>query len=58
MPRRKKSKPPRPRLGRVRVEAEARPEPDWDRFGWALLQYAKTLTAEAPAKPSKPRDAP
>jgi hypothetical protein len=60
MPR-KRNKNARPRLGRVRVRAERRPEPDWDRFGWALLHYAKTLDADAKskaAKPTKPQDRP
>jgi hypothetical protein len=47
MPR-KKNPNPRRRLGSVRIEAECRPEPDWDRFGWALLQHARNvLDAEA-----------
>jgi hypothetical protein len=40
----KKSKTPgKQRLTRVSVEAEPRDEIDWDRFAWALLQYARTL---------------
>jgi hypothetical protein len=31
------------RLTRVSVEAERREDIDWDRFAWALLQYARTL---------------
>lgn len=31
------------RLTRVSVEAEERDEIDWDRFAWALLQYARVL---------------
>jgi hypothetical protein len=58
MPRNKKNKPQRPRLARVRVEAERRPEPDWDRFGWTLLQYAKVLDAQARVKAAKPKDEP
>jgi hypothetical protein len=36
----------RPRLTRVSVHGELRSEPDWDRFAWALLQYAKLLNAQ------------
>ncbi len=53
MPR-KRNKNARPRLGRVRVQAQRRPEPDFDRFGWALLQYAKALDADAKSKAAKP----
>jgi hypothetical protein len=31
------------RLTRVSVEAERRESIDWDRFAWALLQYARVL---------------
>jgi hypothetical protein len=31
------------RLTRVSVTAERRAEADWDRFAWALLQYARVL---------------
>lgn len=31
------------RLTRVSVEAEHRDDIDWDRFAWALLQYARVL---------------
>lgn len=41
MPRKKQNR--KPRLTRVRVEAEQRDEIDWDRFAWALLQYARIL---------------
>jgi hypothetical protein len=41
-----KRKPKRKRLTRVSVEAELREEPDWDRFAWALLQYARILAAQ------------
>jgi hypothetical protein len=43
MPRRRDSH--RPRLTRISVRGELRSEPDWDRFAWALLQYAKLLNA-------------
>lgn len=42
-----KRKPTRKRLTRVSVEAELREEPDWDRFAWALLQYARILAIQA-----------
>jgi len=44
MPRQRRSG--RPRLQRVSVQGELRSEPDWDRFAWALLQYAKLLNAQ------------
>jgi hypothetical protein len=31
------------RLTRVSVTAERREDVDWDRFAWALLQYARVL---------------
>ncbi len=31
------------RLTRVSVEAERREDIDWDRFAWALLQYARIV---------------
>jgi hypothetical protein len=31
------------RLTRVSVQAERREKPDWDRFAWALLQYARIV---------------
>jgi hypothetical protein len=39
MPKRKKIG--KQRLTRVSVEAELRDEIDWDRYAWALLQYAR-----------------
>lgn len=47
MPRKKQST--RKRLQRVSVRAELRDEPDWDRFAWALLQYARILSANKQA---------
>ena len=44
MPRMRKNT--RKRLQRVSVRAELRNEPDWDRFAFALLQYARILSAE------------
>jgi hypothetical protein len=41
MPRHRK--PTKKRLTRVSVEAERRENIDWDRFAWALLQYARIL---------------
>jgi hypothetical protein len=43
MPR--KRKPTKKRLQRVSVRAELRDEPDWDKYAWALLQYARILSA-------------
>jgi hypothetical protein len=56
MPR--KRKPGKPRLQRVSVRAERREEPDWDRFAWALLQYARLLAADQPAKGPSPEGQP
>jgi hypothetical protein len=58
MPRKRKST--RKRLQRVSVRAELRDEPDWDRFAWALLQYARLLSArnDAKAKSSKRKPSP
>lgn len=33
----------RKQLTGVSIEAEGRDEIDWDRFAWALLQYARIL---------------
>jgi hypothetical protein len=41
MPRKRDRK--RAKLGSVRVRSERKPEPDWDKFAWALLQHAKAL---------------
>jgi hypothetical protein len=48
----------RPKLGRVSVRAEKKqPEPDWDKFAWTLLQYAKVLQAkEQQPGPTPPPD--
>jgi hypothetical protein len=54
MPRKKKST--RARLKRVTVRAEPHPEPDWDRFAWAVLQHARSLGAPD-AKPEPEPDA-
>lgn len=57
MPRKRKST--RKRLERVSVRAELRSEPDWDRFAWALLQYARLLSANnKPTKPKRPKGKP
>jgi hypothetical protein len=48
----------RKRLDRVAIRAERRSEPDWDRYAWALLQYARMrVAAEQQAKEAK-RDKP
>jgi hypothetical protein len=44
-----KRKATRKRLQKVSVRAERREKPDWDRFAWALLQYAR-IVAESEAK--------
>jgi hypothetical protein len=55
MPSKRKAK--RRRLERVSVRAELRPEPDWDRFAWALLQHARLLSAskDVSSKQGKPK---
>jgi hypothetical protein len=54
----KKRKTNRKRLQRVSVRAELRDEPDWDRFAWALLQYARILSAGQKAKPKSRKGKP
>jgi hypothetical protein len=56
MPR--KRKPTKQRLKRVSVRAELRPEPDMDKFAWALLQYARILSADKPTKGSAKKGKP
>lgn len=46
----KKRKSTRKHLKRVSVRAEPRTEPDWDKFAWALLQYARLLSAKPQPK--------
>jgi hypothetical protein len=55
-----KRKPTKKRLQRVSVRAELRDEPDWDKYAWALLQYARILSArkDAIAKSSKRKPSP
>lgn len=38
---RKRKPRTRRHLRRVSIYAESKTEPDWDRFAWALLQYAR-----------------
>jgi hypothetical protein len=38
----------RRRLERVSIRAERHDQPDWDRFAFALLQYAKSLSESKP----------
>lgn len=54
MPR--KNRTGKARLQRVAIRVEERDEPDWDRFAWALLQYAKLVAADAKQsiKPRQP----
>lgn len=47
MPQNRKKKNSRPRLGEVRVRAVHRPEPDWDKYAWAVLQLAKAESEAA-----------
>lgn len=54
MPRKKKSKG---RLKRVSIRVERRPEPDWDRFAFALLQFTK-LKSRGDGSPRKPKGKP
>jgi hypothetical protein len=56
MPRKRKST--RKRLTGVSVRAETRDEPDWDRFAWALLQYARILSANQAANGKAPKGKP
>lgn len=48
MPKQRKTTP-RKRLTRVSVRAERRPEVDWDKFAWALLQHARIVAAQEKA---------
>jgi hypothetical protein len=50
----KKRKPTRKRVQRITVHGELRSEPDWDKYAWALLQYARLLSANKTTK-RKPR---
>jgi hypothetical protein len=45
MPKQRKTTPKK-RLTRVSVRAERRPEVDWDKFAWALLQHARIVAAQ------------
>lgn len=51
MPKKRNRK--RKRLARVVVRAERHPEPDWDRFAWALLQHARLLREQGKGKPKR-----
>lgn len=46
MSKKHKSTNKRKRLSRVSIRAERHDQPDWDRFAFALLHYAKTLSGE------------
>lgn len=52
MPHKKSTK--RKRLERVSITAERREKPDWDRFAWALLQYAR-IVAQGEAGKRQPK---
>jgi hypothetical protein len=41
-------------LQRVSIRAERKPEPDWDRFAWALLQYIRLKQAGITTTKLKP----
>ena len=56
MPRKRKTT--RQRLQRVSVRAELRDPVDWDKYAWALLQYARILSASKPAKGKAPKGKP
>lgn len=56
MPRKRKTT--RKRLHRVSVRAELRSEPDWDKFAWALLQYARRLSESKAASGKPPKGQP
>ena len=50
----------RKRVAGVRVRGERRPEPDWDRFAWALLRHAQLISrgrsaVEVTRAPREPR---
>jgi hypothetical protein len=45
MPR-KRTQGSKGRLQRVSIRAELRPEPDWDKFAYALLQHTRLLMAQ------------
>lgn len=50
-----KKKTTRKRLQRVSVRTERRPEPDWDKFAYALLQYVKLTNADKDAPTKQPK---
>jgi hypothetical protein len=57
MPRKKRPSSKK-RLQRVSVRAELRDPVDWDRYAWALLQYARILSADKQGKDKKPKGKP
>jgi hypothetical protein len=56
MPRKRKTT--KQKLTRVSIRAERHPEPDWDRFAWALLQYTRLLSAKQQADKQKGKPKP
>jgi len=54
MPRKRKPSSKK-RLQRVSVRAELRDPVDWDRYAWALLQYARILSADKQTKDKPPK---
>jgi hypothetical protein len=56
MPKSKK-RAGRQRLRRVTVEAERRPEVDWDKYAYALLMHARIVMEREAAAKKKSKDA-
>jgi hypothetical protein len=50
---RKRTKTTRPRVTHVEASGEPHPEPDWDKFAWALLQYVRSRREAKLKRPSK-----
>jgi hypothetical protein len=50
---RKRTKTTRPRVTRVDAFGDPHPEPDWDKFAWALLQYVRSRREAKLKRPSK-----
>lgn len=49
----KKDQPKRARLRRVSVRGELREEPDWEKFAWAALQYARVVNRQSCREPER-----
>ncbi len=48
--------PHRRQLRRVSVRGELREEPDWEKFAWAALQYARVLNEAERREPERRED--